>query len=320
MVRDGLAAAIDDADQVLGAMAPSETSPAIALMRSSIEGFREELQEQLSQATRAQLRVVLDGTPVVRHRIRVDALSKVLHSLQEVVSAVGQALVGRATSSSSIPGPLRDRTALSFAAAVPGSFGAVLEGPEAEQPGQGRLAMTDHLERDTLLNDSLERVLKIINLAGDNPTDDAPVIDEVLPLGSRAFKHLNTLSTTIVDEGMTARFTWLPTTGDGGFAELNESGARRLGDILGRNRATEEQVVEHGRLGTISDIRNRIELDTGDRVIQAQVVEELVPRLGDFFARRVAATFDVSVVRSLVTGTESRAYTLVALTSVDAEE
>src|SRR4051794_3821675 len=109
MIQDGTRDALQRTEALLNDMAPSSASPSIALMRASIEHVRDDLQSQL----RTRVEVLLDGDPVTSAgSIRVDALSKVLGSLQEAVSAIGQALTGKATGSSSIPGPLRDRTAL----------------------------------------------------------------------------------------------------------------------------------------------------------------------------------------------------------------
>jgi hypothetical protein len=317
--NDGTRAALREADEVLQRLSPPTASPALALMRASMEGVRDDLAAQLDAHLRTRVEVTLDGAPVSGGRIRVDALTRVLHALQEAVSAIGQALTGKATSSSSIPGPLRSRTALSFATTFQGSFGAVLEGPAVDDSELQLFDPHGPEVRDTLLDESLGRVLRIIQLAGENPVDDGPVVREVLPLGSRAFKHLRALSNSIVDEDMTASLNWRASSGAEAAAELTASGARRLGDILGRNRVTEEQVVETGLLGTVSNIRNRIELDTGANVIAARVIEELVPRLGEFFSQRVVATLDVSIARSLATGGETRAYTLVDLRESDDE-
>jgi hypothetical protein len=310
-LADGTRAALQHTRETLDGLPPASVSPGLALMRASLEDHRGDLESQLDALLRTRVEVVLDGDPVVSGRIRVDALTKLLHAFQEAVSAVGQALTGKATSSSSIPGPLRERTALSLAASFAGSFGAVLEGPHQPEPESDLFGTSD--EADMLLDESIGQVLKIIRLAGENPTDDAPVVDEVLPLGSRAFKHLSALSDAIVDEGMTAQVSWRALTGDEGGAELTTVAARRLGDILSRNRLVEEQIVEVGLLGTVSNIRNKIELATDAGIISARVVEELVPRLRDLYDHRVVATFDVSIARSLATGAEKRSYTLVDL-------
>ncbi|WP_410662117.1 hypothetical protein [Amycolatopsis sp. lyj-84] len=76
------------------------------------------------------------------------------------------------------------------------------------------------------------------------------------------------------------------------------------------------QLSIEGRLVGVSDIRNSVELEqVGGAVIRARVVEELVPELGRYYTRRVEATFDVTTIRSLVTGTERKNYSLVELAS-----
>lgn len=66
-------------------------------------------------------------------------------------------------------------------------------------------------------------------------------------------------------------------------ATLSRPAARRLDGVLGRNRLTEREEVIDGQLGTVSDIRNRIELETTELVISAKVIEEVVPLLGDYY-------------------------------------
>jgi hypothetical protein len=304
-------------DAVAGFGPAAETSPALALMQRGLTEVRDDVRQQYRDARRAQLSVVLDGLPVVGHEIRVDALARLLHSLQESVSSVAQALTGKATSRAAIPGPLRESTGLSLAAVFPGSFGAVLRGPAPDdRPEQPMFDFVD--ETPSLLDDAVGRVLTIIELAGSDSAGDSPIIDAVLPLGSRTFKHLTDLSSAIVDEEMTASLEWSSPSGAQQQARLTRQVAQRLDDILGRNKMTERDVVLHGRLGTASDLRNRVELetDTGE-IVAARVIEEVVPLLGQFFTRRVIGTFQMTTVRSQVTGLERDSYVLIGLADAD---
>lgn len=217
---DGTRAALQETRDLLGSLDLASESPALALMRASIKNVQEDLAAQLDAQVRTRLEATLDGAPVTGGRIRVDALTKVLHALQEAVAAIGQALTGKATSSSSIPGPLRSRTALSIATSFQGSFGAVLEGPAVDESEPELFDPHRPASSGTLLDESLGRVLRIIQLAGENPVDDAPVVSEILPLGSRAFKHLSALSNSIVDEEMTARLNWRASSGAETVSEL----------------------------------------------------------------------------------------------------
>lgn len=286
----------------------------VDLMRSGMEEMRSDLVEALDRARRHEVDIVIEGDPVFDHEVRVDALARLLRSFQETVSSIAQALTGKATGRSSIPGPLREATAFRLAAVFPGSFGAVLRGPTDDRP---ELAMFDEDDVPTILDAAVDRVLEIIDLAGIDGTVDDPIVEMVLPLGSRVFKHLADLSSAIVDEGMTASFAWRsPATGERS-ATLSRSAARRLDDVLGRNKLTEREQVIDGRLGTVSDIRNRIELQTdGGEIVTAKVIEEVVPQLGAFYTRRVAATFEVTTIRSQVTGLEKNSYTLLGLATL----
>lgn len=303
-------------EDAVESLVPFESSPAMLLMSQGLAEIRDDVHDQVREARRARLQVVLNGVPIVGHEIRVDALARLLHSLQESVSSVAQSLTGKATTRAAIPGPLREATALNLSAVFPGSFGAVLRGPAPEEdPVQPSFDFVD--ETATVLDDAVDRILTLIDLANSGEVNDDPIIEAVLPLGSRAFSHLAALSSAIVDEEMTATLDWdSPISPEPRTASLTKVAAQRLGDVLGRNKMSDRQTVIEGRLGTVSDLRNRVELETdeGD-IVPARVVEEIVPSLRDFYTKRVQATFDVTTVRSLITGLEKNSYVLIGLSS-----
>lgn len=306
-------------EEAVESLAPVETSPAMMLMSQGLVEIRDDVRHQVQDARRARLQVVLDGVPVIGHEIRVDALARLLHSLQESISSVAQSLTGKATSRAAIPGPLREATALSLSAVFDGSFGAVLSGPLPKADAPETFEFED--EPPTVLDDAVGRILTVIDLANSGEATDDPIVEAVLPLGSRAFRHLADLSSAIVEQEMTATLDWdSPSTQDHGSAFLTKVTAQRLGDVLGRNKMTERQEVVDGRLGTVSDLRNRVELQTdeGD-ILAASVVDEIVPLLGAFYTKRVQATFDVVTVRSLVTGLERNSYILIGLVTAEAQ-
>ena len=231
-------------------------------MRRGLTDMHEDLSRDLDDAGRARLDVVIDGSPVFGHEVRIDALSKLLHSLQESVTSIAQALTGRATARAAIPGPLREATSLRLAAVFPGSFGAMLKGPLAGS-GENRFS-SSRLRR--YFDQAVDWVLSIIEMAGGPEADDDPIVAAVLPLGSRAFKHFSDLSSAIVDEQMTATLAWLKPGAEPREVHLTQAAARRLDDVLGRNKLSEREVVVTGRLGTVSDIRNRVEFADGHGV------------------------------------------------------
>lgn len=312
----GIRADLERLEGTLEAMDQAQGSPAVALMRRGLEEIRDDLRTDLEDARRARLDVLLDGAAVTDHEVRIDALAKLLRSLQETVSSVAQALTGKATSRAAIPAPLREQTSLHLAAVYPGSFGAILRGPSPDAGDQTLFDFVD--EVPTLLDIAVDRMLTIIDLANGTDVNDDPIIEAVLPLGSRAFKHLTDLSSAIVDERMTAALSWRSPATQPRDVSLTLAAARRLDDVLGRNKMTEREAVLEGRLGTVSDIRNRVELqtDAGD-IVAAKVIEEIVPQLATYYTRRVRATFDVTTVRSQVTGEERNAFTLVGLEMAD---
>lgn len=313
----------DELAHIEGTLSRFEDGPddfSMRMMRESLEERREQVTNELETAKRARLQVVFEGVPVAGHRMRIDALAQFLHALQESVSSVAQALTGKATSRAAIPGPLRDRTAFSFAEHFDGSFGVTLVGPGSVSP-EGQEELEGFEDISTVLDDSVEILLDVLQLASSESVDDDPIIDAVLPLGSRSFKHLNDLAKSITDERMSARISWRERSGSTRDVQLTTPVASRLGDVLGRNQLSERQVEIDGHLGTVSDIRNQVELQTPEgRVIRARVIDELVPLLGDYYSRDVHATFDLTVLRSLVTGAERETYVLVGLAASETPE
>jgi hypothetical protein len=308
-------AALASLEETTAELASMPNSLGAQLALGGLAQVRDDFRHDLEQARRARLDITIEGSPVVGHEIRVDALSSLLHSLQESISSVAQAVTGRATLYSSLPGPIRESTALSLSAVYAGSFGATLLGPMDHSADDTLFEM----EGETLLDAAVDSVLSLLDMAADDSPNDDPIVEAVLPMGSRAFKHLRDLSSAIVDEQMSARLTWRR----GDFereVELTQTAARRLDDILGRNKMSERETILDGRLGTVSDIRNRVELQMPDgRIIPARVIEEIVPQLAAFYTKRVAATVLVRTVRSQATGQERDTYVLVGLAEVPEE-
>lgn len=295
---------------------------ATRMMMRGIEQMHADLSEAVDVALRPELKVVIDGAPVKGHEIRVDALSRLLFSLQESISSVAQALTGKATDRASLPGLIRDTTSLRLAAVFPGSFGATLRGPvdkkveEMLAIGQDPLFPPEEIE--TLLDRAVDVVLDIIDLAGVEGADDEPIIEAVLPLGGRAFKHLKELSDSIVDRDMTASLDWKHLGHETRHANVDKQSARRLNDVLTMNKVTETTETIRGHLGTASEFhggRVEIQRDDGD-VISAKVADDLVSQLGDYYSQRVEATAVVTVARSTATGNERRSYVVTGLATL----
>lgn len=308
--------------EALAAETQASTSFATRMMMRGIDQMRDDLTEAVELTLRPELKVVIDGAPVKGHEIRVDALSRLLYSLQESISSVAQALTGKATERSSLPGVIRDSTSLRLAAVFPGSFGATLRGPvdakiEAMiEAGQDPLFPQEEIE--TLLDQAVDVVLDVIDLAAAEGADDGPIIEAVLPLGGRAFKHLKDLSDAIVDREMTANLDWKHLGQETRHATVDKQSARRLNDVLTMNRVTETTEVIRGHLGTASEFhggRLEIQRDNGD-VISAKVADDLVPRLGDFYSQRVEADAIVTIARSTATGNERKSYVVTGLSTL----
>lgn len=295
---------------------------ASGLMMSGLAQMRDDFASALDVATRPEMALVLDGPPVKGHEIRIDALSRVLSSLQEAVSSIAQAVTGKATARASLPEALRNATSLSVAGTFAGSFGVMLRGPVDEaveaalQAGQDPLV--EHVT-ETALDLAVAVVLDVIDLAGDGTVDDGPIIEVVLPLGGRAFKHLKELSDVVVDRNLIATLTWRSLGREARQSTMDKGAARRLNDVLTANRVNETLNKIQGRLGTASEFRGgRIEiLQPNGEVVSARVADELVPRLGEFYSHDVEADALVTTARSVATGIERSSYFVTGLSTVD---
>ena len=84
----GIRADLERLEASLATVARADRFASVALMHCGLAEVRDDLKERLDEARRVRLDVVLNGTPVVGHEVRIDALSKLLHSLQESVSSV----------------------------------------------------------------------------------------------------------------------------------------------------------------------------------------------------------------------------------------
>lgn len=298
-------------------------------MRAAARGLRQmgaQIQRDIEVALRPQLDVTIEGVPVKGHEIRVSALSRLLHSLQESVSSVAQALTGEATARASLPALIRDSTALSLAAVFPGSFGATLRGPvdkEAEaMTAIGQDPLWDPQEHRTLLDQAVDTVLDIVALAAADEADDEPIIEAVLPLGARAFKHLKDLSDAIVDNELSANIAWTHLGEPQRQVQVSKRTAQRLNDVLTANKVTERPRQLRGYMGTASEFHGgRIEIQTDDgKVIPAKVAEDLVAELASYYTRRVQAETIETTARSTATGTEKYSYLVVGLSTLPDEE
>lgn len=299
-------------EEALAHLPDGITGEAADLMSIGAVQHRDALTEELDLARRPFLDIVFEGLPVIEHEVRIDALARLLHSLQESVSSVAQATIGKATSRAPIQISLRESTSLRLASVYPGSFGAVLRGPlQPEAQDDPLFDFEDSVP--TLLDESVETVLQIVDLALEDSPDDGPILDAVLPLGSRTFKHLKAFADVIVNERLEAKIRFVAPSSVPHETSLNPRGAGRLRDVLGRNRASQETETMQGHLGSASEIRNRIELQTATDLVPAKVVEDLVPELREYFGRDVEATFQVTAVVSLATGEERRSYLLTGL-------
>jgi hypothetical protein len=293
-------------------------SPSVRLGMRSLERRLDEIGKSLKNGARPHVSLHLTGPPVHGHEILVKALAPVLDELQETISSIGQALRGAATASSSIPADIRQETALTVEAFTPGSVVIHLR----TEPD--RRVVEPSLFEGILQGDdqplaiaAMDRLIGLTNLARSGDSDDDALVEDVFPLGPRTYAHLNRLMKSLMENELEADINVTsPIEGERG-AFLGTSAVKRIYDVLRRTNVAVETSEFLGELRGVSSVRNAFELLLPEgTVLSGKVREDLVPQLRKWYEKRVLATFDVTVTRSLTTGTEYRRHLLVGLSEV----
>lgn len=287
---------LDAALAQLEALAAS--SPALAASVRSLTIQRTELTTQLAELQRTHLSLVFDGAGVNGHEMDAGVLGKVLRDLQQTVSSIGQSVIKRATRVGPLATGLKTATQLNFAASFAGSVGIELHGP-AKSDG------TPMIELDSILDTSLYRLLEALALAADEKSTDDQILESVLPWGSRAYKHLRALASTLADDELDAQADLSTESGRQHSVSVPRWAAKRLTQVLKLADLTESEVTVEGHLGTVSDFRNRVEIVTASgAILNAKVAEEIVPSLRDFYAQEVRAVIEMNTSKERATGVE----------------
>lgn len=265
---------------------------------------------------RRRLDVALTGAPTVEHTVRVSTLGPFLTNLQESVSAVAQALTGRATSFSSIPRTIRDATALSAVATFPSSFGVAMYGPPIEDE-QSTLFPEPLGATSTVLDEAVETVLDVMDVSESLGQSDDPLAERLVPLGQRAMKHLGALTAGLTDADLGLSVTWHTRSGRTRHSQWSTAGVMRVREVCEHSEfARPETVTITGWLGSASAFRGTVEILTDSReTIRASTDENLASGLHEYFNKRVEARVEVTRVRSS-SGREREIYTVLDLRNV----
>lgn len=262
---------------------------------------------------RRRLDVAMTGNPTAEHTVPVSTLGPFLTNLQESVSAVAQALTGKATSFASIPRNIREATTLSAAAVFPSSFGLSIYGPAFTTP-EGFPFPEFQAENRTVLDEAVEAVLDIMDLSERAGLPDDMLTEKLAPLGQRALKHIGLLTSGLSDGGVGLRVAWHAQGSQVRRSNWSPSGVQRVHTLCAAGEfAAPEMTTITGWLGAASSFSGKVEIrtDSGE-LIRASTDEELTPTLHEFFNNRVEAEVEVTTVR-FAGGRERKIYAISSL-------
>jgi hypothetical protein len=257
-----------------------------------------------------QLDIRLHGRAIPGHDAPVREATSILGTIQEVVSACGQAVANKATAAGSIHSAILHATELRFSPAL--GFGSVvfhLGGASEEITGD---EIPETTGTDTLLDLVFRTLFKIIDVVQtDDPSVSSPV-ESLRLLGPRTAKHLNDLAKEITESDIDIDFIWRSRV-DRSKATLGRRGALALKDAIERTR--EEVTIQRiqGTLSTVSTLVHPQLLADDGRRINLSVTQEAAANLGAYYNRRVEVQVEQTRSWSITTGRESYTYKLIQI-------
>lgn len=259
---------------------------------------------------RPQLDVRLHGRAVPGHDVPVRQATSILGTIQEAVSACGQAVAKKATAAGSIHSAILHATELRFSPAL--GFGSVvfhLDGTSEQITGD---EIPETTGTETLLDLVFRTLFKIIDVAQiDDPAKSSPV-EHLRLLGPRTAKHLNDLAKEITESEIDVDFTWRSRV-ESSKTTLGRRGALALKDAIERTK--EEVTIQRirGTLSTVSTlVHPQLLADDGQRINLA-VTPEAAAHLGAYYNRRVEVQVEQSRNWNITTGRETYTYKLIRI-------
>lgn len=253
------------------------------------------------------------GASTHAHELAVRPATRALLALQESVSAIGAALMDQQTNAGQISASIRHATELKMSPHVaPGSVVFTLGHGTEEQDGlianNGR----------PLLDESFGVLLDLLDLLGPSNSDLEAVPNQLRRLGPRAAKHLFDLSAVLVDEDLGLDLGWSDREGGHRSAKVSPGGAGYLRNLAKKAVSTEVPVTFEGVLHTVSLDKQKLQLDSGDRIAMS-ASDDLQRSLVGFFNKRVRVTATETMTVNLSSGKETHRYEMrsVALIADD---
>ena len=252
---------------------------------------------------REQLSARFTGGTTATHELAVRPATRTLLALQEAISAIGAALMDKATQFGQISNSIRSATEMHLSPVVaPGSVIFTLN----RKPGDETLTIAGR-ERP-LLDESFSELLGLLTLLGPLNNDVSAVPEQLRRLGPRAAKHLFELGNVLVDEDLGLDLNWHDSEGDERKANVTPAGARYLREIAKNGVTTRKDVTLEGLLQTVSvEDKQKLLLDSGEKILLSADIE-LQGALSRAYNRRVTVAALEILSINLSTGTERRTY------------
>jgi hypothetical protein len=249
----------------------------------------------------------MSGEGVQNNRVGAMEASRVLGGIQEVLSAIGQAVLGQSTTRGQVPLDIRRATSLLlFPAPTTGSVQLHLQVAEdiASLPG---------LEMEDLAQVSATRLFSLLDVVAGFHENDDEVVTRLKELGPRVAGRLRTLSSHLITDRIDLDLTWRTFAQPPRRARMHRTEAAHLKQAILRHRVDVKRVILVGYLVTVSTVQAAsIAVDGGDRV-PLEVSSELASTLGRYFDKRVRAETEEVVVHRDTTGRDKFHYRLLSI-------
>lgn len=260
--------------------------------------------------------VKLSGHGVHGHEVSVADAVGILGPLQNVMSAIGQALRGPTTLQGKIASEIRQATQLRLSPQLsPGSVVFHLTGAGERVTGDELPNVTGS---DTLLDMVMVRLSELAHQASIEDMELEALARRLRPLGARTAKHLNDLVSELVDSEINMDMRWRVPSGHALTARLHRDGAFSLREAISRNAEDVRTVTLIGTLETVSTVRDLdLVTETGARIV-LRIPEDTDPDdLRQYFHRTVEVTAEQTTVWNLGQGSEKRSYRMLDIRSLN---
>ncbi|MEV4875404.1 MULTISPECIES: hypothetical protein [Streptomyces griseus group] len=255
-----------------------------------------------------RLDVRLHGRAVSGHEVPVRQASSILSSLQEVVSACGQAVARKITAAGSMPGAILRATELRMSPAL--GFGSVvfhLGGASEVVTGDEFPGTTG---TETLLDRVFGELFEVLDFVAENGIPDPEAVNHLRKLGPRFAKHLNDLAKEVMASEIDVDLAW-KSSSTSTESSLKRPGALALKDAIERNREEVTTETFHGVLSTVSTVVRPQLLMADGRRIDMSVDALVAANLGMYYNREVAVEVEQRRLWSIATEQETLSYKLL---------